>query len=139
MIYFHKEDIEFPSIKKQKTKNWIKKIIHQENREVGDINYIFCSDEYLLEMNKNYLKHNYYTDVITFDYVEGNSISGDIYISVERIRNNAKNLNVPFLKEFNRVIVHGVLHLLGYNDGNVKEKRTMRKKEDDYLSMLNHE
>ncbi len=114
---------------------WITFVIHQENRELGEINYIFCDDSYLLDINIKELKHNTLTDVISFDYSVGDIISGDIYISTERVDENALDLNNLFKDELNRVIVHGVLHYCGYKDKTDEEKIVMRSKEDYYLSL----
>lgn len=124
------------SIKKintTETERLIKKIILSETKEVGDIVCLFCDDNYLLNINIKYLNHDYFTDVITFDYCEKDIISGDILISLERVVENAKKYNVSFLAEFYRVVIHGLLHLLGYNDKTKSEKELMRKKENYYL------
>ena len=118
-----------------KTELWIENTIRSENKKAGDISFIFCSDDYLLEVNKEYLNHDYYTDVITFDYVEENIISGDIFISIDRIKENADEFKVSFSDELNRIMIHGVLHLLGYKDKTADEKQLMTTKEDKYLSM----
>lgn len=114
---------------------WITFVIHQENRELGEINYIFCNDSYLLDINIKELKHNSLTDIISFDYSVGVVISGDIYISTERVEENARDLKNYFNDELNRVIVHGVLHYCGYKDKSEEEKIVMRSKEDYYLSL----
>lgn len=104
---------------------------------VGSINFIFCSDKYLLQLNQKYLNHNTYTDIITFDNSDSqHEISGDLYISVERVRENSKQFSGSFVIELQRVMIHGILHLLGYNDKSSKDKETMRNKEDYYLSLL---
>mgnify|MGYP001478044646 FL=1 len=124
------------SIKKintTETERLIKKIILSETKEVGDIVCLFCDDNYLLNINIKYLNHDYFTDVITFDYCEKDIVSGDILISLERVVENAKKYNVSFLTEFYRVVIHGLLHLLGYNDKTKSEKELMRKKENYYL------
>lgn len=108
-------------------------LIKNELKETGDISVIFCSDEYLLEMNKEYLEHDYYTDIITFDYVERECISGDLFISLNRVVENAEKFDSMLLKELYRVVFHGILHLVGYNDKTNEEKREMREKEDYYL------
>ncbi|MDD4739592.1 MAG: rRNA maturation RNase YbeY, partial [Bacteroidales bacterium] len=113
---------------KNKLKSWIKSIVEQNGMKVGDISYIFCSDDYLLEINQNYLQHDYYTDIITFDYTAGNKIAGDLFISIDRVVDNAKELNVSFEEELHRVIIHGVLHLLGFKDKTDKEAKQMRIK-----------
>ena len=115
-------------------KKWLNQVISNEDKEEGDITYIFCDDDYLLEKNIRFLNHNTLTDVITFDYCEGNSVSGDIFISIERVKENSEVFKVDFLTELNRVMVHGLLHLLGYNDKTKRESNLMRKKEDYYLS-----
>ena len=115
-------------------KKWLNQVISNEDKEKGDITYIFCDDDYLLEKNIRFLNHNTLTDVITFDYCEGNSVSGDIFISIERVKENSEVFKVDFLTELNRVMVHGLLHLLGYKDKNERESNLMRKKENYYLS-----
>ena len=115
-------------------KKWLNQVISNEDKEEGDITYIFCDDDYLLEKNIRFLNHNTLTDVITFDYCEGNSVSGDIFISIERVKENSKVFKVDFLTELNRVMVHGLLHLLGYKDKTERESNLMRKKENYYLS-----
>lgn len=116
---------------------WIKDTILEEGgthpRKVGDISVIFCSDEYLLNINKQYLSHDYYTDVITFDNSEGNILSGDIFISTDTVRTNAISYKQEFLTELHRVIIHGILHLLGYDDLTKEQSDVMRLKEDYYL------
>ena len=118
---------------KAKLKIWIKKSIQNENFKVGSINYIFCTDEYLLDVNKKFLNHDYFTDIITFDYTEKPIISGDLFISTERVLENAKQLNLPFENELKRVMIHGIIHLFGYQDKTKKEKETMTEKENLYL------
>ena len=114
---------------------WIKFIEDQELKEAGELNFILCEDNYLLDMNVKYLKHNTLTDVITFDYTIDNIISGDVYISIERVQENASDLDLHLLDELNRVMVHGVLHLCGYKDKTDEELSLMRSKEDYYLSL----
>jgi len=108
-------------------------LIKNELKKTGDISVIFCTDEYLLEMNKAYLEHDYYTDIITFDYVEGDVISGDLFISLDRVKENAEKFEITFLKEVYRVVFHGVLHLVGYKDKAEAEKKVMRERENYYL------
>jgi len=135
-INFFIEDIRFKFKGSRKIKEWIKEVIYSEGKDLGDINYIFTSDKYLLKINKEYLNHNYFTDIITFNYNEGNSIDGEIYISIDRVQENSIEYSDSFWKEFFRVMVHGILHLLGYDDGNEKVEKVMRKKEDFYLKIL---
>jgi len=113
---------------------WLEDLILSENKKPGDINYIFCDDEYLLKVNQDYLAHDYYTDIITFDYVKGKTISGDIFVSLPRILDNASTLSQDFESEFRRVLAHGLLHLCGYKDKTVEEESTMRQKEDFYIN-----
>ncbi len=120
---------------KMQLADWIGFVIHQENRRLGEINYIFCNDSYLLDINIKELNHNTLTDIISFDYTVGDVISGDIYISTERVHENAEELKNSFLEELHRVIIHGVLHYCGYKDKTDLEKSEMRSKEDYYLSL----
>lgn len=113
---------------------WLENLIREEHFKPGEISYIFCDDEYLLKVNQDYLQHDYYTDIITFDYVKGKIISGDIFVSLQRISENAQLLEKDFNEELRRVIAHGVLHLCGYKDKSDEEKKEMRGKEDYYLS-----
>jgi len=115
--------------------DWIIKSIDNEHYRIDDINYIFCDDEYLSELNIKHLKHNTLTDIISFDYTIGKLISGDIFISIERVEENAKKFKVSFDDELHRVMMHGMLHYCGYNDKTDEEKRVMRQKEDYYLSL----
>jgi len=132
-ILFFNEDIKLPEADFDKLKNWIAHTISSEGKEGGNINFIFCSDEYLLEVNQKYLNHDYFTDVITFDYSYESLISGDIFISYERIADNSKEYNYDIDEEFRRICVHGVLHLLKYNDKSNSEKLLMTTKENFYL------
>ncbi len=116
-------------------KKWISQAINNENYKQEDINYIFCNDDDLLEYNIKYLKHNTLTDIISFDDSIGKVIGGDIYISVQRVEENAKLFEVSFEDELHRVMIHGILHFCGYNDKTESQKKTMRKKEDYYLSL----
>lgn len=134
LVEFYFEDIDPISIHENILNLHLNYLIEKELRKTGDISVIFCSDEYLLEMNKEYLNHDYYTDIITFDYVEGNVISGDLFISVDRVKDNAVQFDSTLLKELYRVVFHGTLHLVGYKDKTEDEKIVMRSKEDFYLS-----
>lgn len=113
---------------------WLEDLILSENKKLGDINYIFCDDEYLLKVNQDYLDHDYYTDIITFDYVKGKTITGDIFVSLPRILDNASTLSQDSEKEFRRVLAHGLLHLCGYKDKTEEEESKMRQKEDFYIN-----
>lgn len=133
MIQFFFEDIDKIEIEANLS-NRLENIILSEGKKPGEINYIFCDDEYLLQVNREYLKHDYYTDVITFDYVKGKTISGDIFVSLPRIFDNAQTLSKDFESEFFRVLAHGLLHLCGYKDKTDEEIAEMRSKEDYYLN-----
>lgn len=138
MIEFHfKSDL----ILEEKTKysDWITRILESESYVAGQIDYIFCTDDYLLELNKQYLDHDTLTDIITFDYTKGKSISGDIFISTERVKENADAFGVAFENELLRVMSHGLLHLMGYGDKAVEEKVEMRRKEEEKIKMFHVE
>lgn len=128
------EDIKPLKLRKPHVYKYIKYLIINELRNTGIISLIFCSDKYLLDININYLNHNYHTDIITFNYVEGEVISGDLFISIDRVKENAVEFETSCAKELYRVIFHGLLHLVGYNDKTKEEKKIMREKEDLYLS-----
>ena len=132
-IYFHNEGVSFLLKNKKAICLWLVEVINQEGRILKDINFIFCSDVYLLNINKSYLKHDYFTDVITFDYSENKFLSGDVYISIDRVKDFSKTNKISFREEIYRVIVHGILHLCGKNDKTKEEKKEMRKLEDKYL------
>lgn len=136
MIAFFSEDTEFNPTSPTKLKQWITAVIDCENHKVGDINYIYCSRPYLLKLNQAYLNHQDHTDILTFDQsTDPEAVSGDIYISVDQVLENAKLYGSPFQQELRRVMVHGVLHLLGYNDKTPEEQMEMKKKEEAYLSL----
>ena len=133
MIHFFYENIE-ENID-ENLKNWIENIIISEGKKTGEINYIFCDDEYLLKINQDFLDHDYYTDIITFDQVRGKTISGEIFVSLQRIKDNASLISKIYEEEKKRVIAHGILHLCGYKDKTEEEQKKMRAKEDFYLSL----
>ncbi len=135
-IFFHKEGINFDIGKKQKIRQWIKKVVENEGKELGELNIIIAKDKELLELNKIYLSRKYLTDVITFEYNQQKKISGDIYLSVERVRENALKFNEQVDREILRVIIHGILHMIGYGDKKNEEQTKMREKEDEYLYMF---
>lgn len=132
--FFYETD--FKINKPRSWKNWLKESIHQEGFTIGDVNYIFCDDEYLLQINKEYLQHDYYTDVIGFQYSEGKELSGDIYISIERIKDHAEVNKIEFKNELARVVIHGVLHFMNYKDKSEKEAQKMREMENHYISKI---
>jgi rRNA maturation RNase YbeY len=134
-IVFHKE-VEFKLKQSVRIKQWIKTIIEKERHTVGTINYVFVDDESLLKINQQYLNHDTYTDIITFDYTEGKKVSGDIYISVERVEENALKFKVEPEEELKRVIIHGALHLCGYKDKSKQDAELMRRKENASLALL---
>lgn len=134
-IHFFKEDIRFRLLHKTELCKWIIRAVQNHSFQLSELNFIFCSDKYLLQLNKKYLNHNYYTDIITFDNsLEKKKISGDIFISVDRVKANAEKFKTTFKDELHRVIIHGVLHLLGFNDKSEKDKRVMKRMEDEWLS-----
>jgi rRNA maturation RNase YbeY len=136
-IRFFYENVKFRLPKSTKTRSWIKAVILSEEKKLGELNYIFCSDEDLAVINQQYLNHDTLTDIVTFDGNEGDGhIQGDIYISVDRVKENALKFKTAFDEELHRVIIHGVLHLIGYSDKSKSTKISMRKKEDTYLSLL---
>lgn len=134
MIRYYSEDTNFEFKGKLLNNRWIKFVAESEVRKVGDINVIFCSDNYILDVNMKYLQHDYFTDIITFDYCEDDVLSGDLFISIDSVKDNALFYGTDFPDELNRVIVHGILHLIGYDDHTDSEQKTMRSKEDYYLS-----
>ena len=134
-IQFFSEQLQFKVPNPRKTASWIKATILKEKSTLNSLNYIFCNDEYLRGLNIQYLKHKTFTDIITFNYGSNKAIEGEIYISIDRIKENAEKFGVDFNSELRRVIIHGVLHLLGYKDKSKTEKALMRKKEDTYLSL----
>lgn len=138
MISFNYE-LEFQLENEEQYSSWISNVISSENKKEGDINYIFCDDEYILEINKQYLDHDYYTDIISFDYSVGNELHGDIFVSIERVRENAVEFGVTFDEELKRVLAHGVLHYCGYKDKTVEEELIMRSKEDEKIKMFHVE
>lgn len=138
MILFHTDNsIKFNFTNKRQYKSWISDIILSYNKSIGDINYIFCSDEKILEINKEFLQHDYYTDIISFDYCEGNLMSGDIYISIDTIKSNSIKYNTLFTEELNRVLIHGVLHFIGFKDKSKIDASKMREAENTALTSIN--
>jgi rRNA maturation RNase YbeY len=135
-ISFHNEDIAFVLPQKRLYKQWIEQTVLSHGKTVGGLTYVFCSDEYLLEMNKTYLQHDYYTDIITFDYSEENNISGDLFISVDRVKDNALKIGVSLQNEMQRVVIHGVLHLCGFKDKEKTDVEIMRKMEEKALLLF---
>ena len=135
-ISFDSENIDFPDIKKRETSAWIKKTADRYNKKIGDVAYNFCNDEKILEINRQYLDHDFYTDIISFDYSEGDIISGDIFISLDTVRTNSQKYNTDYQEELYRVIIHGVLHLCGLDDKLEEDAIRMRESENSALKQL---
>ena len=135
MIRYFSEGIKFDLQGKLANNRWLRFVAEAEAKRIGDVNIVFCSDPYILDVNINYLGHDYYTDIITFDYVEGDVLSGDLFISIDSVRENASFYGADFPTELRRVMVHGLLHLIGYDDHTPEEQKVMRNKEDYYLSL----
>lgn len=134
-IHFFNKGTTFKLPRPRKTSNWITRIARSEGSEIGELNYVFCNDKFLLGINQQYLNHDTLTDIITFDMGEGDVIEGEIYISIPRVRENSRLQRVSFTDELDRVMIHGLLHLLGYSDKGARRKALMRKKEDACLSL----
>ncbi|PID94663.1 MAG: rRNA maturation RNase YbeY [Bacteroidales bacterium] len=139
MINYLCDGTQMPKILKRKISKWIKSVALEYGKRVGDIGYLFCNDKKIIEINRQYLDHDYFTDIITFDYTEENIISGDIFISIDTVSSNAKAYGVSFDQELKRVIIHGILHLCGQNDHSEEEQKEMRLKEDKALEMLQYQ
>lgn len=135
-VSFYNEGSEMPSINKTDIRNWVKQVAELHGKRVGAIAYIFCDDEKILEVNRQYLQHDYYTDIITFDYTEGNKISGDLFISLDTVRSNAELFGKSYHEELHRVIIHGILHLCGINDKGPGERELMEEAENAALALL---
>ena len=135
-ILFNHQTKKFTLKQKRKIREWILLTAYLEKKEIGDLSYVFCDDEYLLELNKKYLKHKTYTDIITFDYSSSTEINAEIYISTDRVRENALVYHTLFDSELNRIIIHGVLHCFGYSDKTPKSSEIMRKRENHFLKLL---
>ena len=137
MIIYNVEDVKMPMIPKRKVNRWIRQVTALHDMKTGDISYIFCSDDKILEVNKEYLHHDYFTDIITFDYTENKVISGDIFISLDTVRSNAEKFGTAYENELYRVIIHGILHLCGLDDKAPGARAIMEKHENEALQLLN--
>lgn len=137
MIDFNFEEIDKPNINLEEIEKWINKVIEYNNKNVGELTYIFCSDKYLLDINKQYLNHDYFTDIITFNYCDERTISGDVFISLDTVLDNANTFGVSFDNELNRVIIHGILHLIGFDDKTDIDQDEMTRQENLSLELLN--
>lgn len=135
-ILYQNEDVKLPLLKKRKTSEWIKSVASSYSKKVGDIAFIFCSDEKILEVNNQYLQHDYYTDIITFDYSEEDLISGDIFISLDTVKSNSEQFKTNYNDELHRIIIHGILHLCGINDKGPGEREHMTQCENKALAIL---
>lgn len=138
MVRYFNEDIKFDFNQRLSNNRWLKFVAGSELKTLGNVNIIFCSDNYILDVNMQYLQHDYFTDIITFDYCEGKTLSGDLFISIDSVRENSVFYGTEFRDELNRVIVHGILHLVGYDDHSDEDIKLMRSKEDYYLSFRNN-
>jgi len=136
MIQYIVENTTVPHLEKKKLNAWIKDVAATYNQKTGDIAFVFCNDDRILEVNKQYLQHDYFTDIITFDYTEGNRISGDIFISIDTVKSNALEFKQDFLAELHRIIIHGILHLCGNDDKTPELRKEMTQKENDALALL---
>ena len=135
-IAYYAEEVKLPAIKKKAVGDWIRKVASLYGKRTGDISYIFCSDEKILEVNKQYIQHDYYTDIISFDYTEGTKISGDLFISLDTVKSNSENFGTDYTEELHRIIIHGILHLCGINDKGPGEREIMTQKENEALALL---
>ncbi len=138
-ISYHAEGIKIPHLKKRILNNWIKTIAQNYHKKIGEIAYIFCSDEKILEINNEYLNHDYYTDIITFDYSEEDKISGDIFISLDTVKSNSDKFKTKYIEELLRTIIHGILHLCGIDDKGPGEREVMEEQENKALALLTQE
>ena len=135
MISYNTINVKMPAIRRRDTSAWVKAVAASYGKKVGEIAYIFVDDEEILRVNREYLQHDYYTDIITFDYTEGDTISGDLFISLDTVRTNAEQYGKPYEEELHRVIIHGILHLCGINDKGPGEREIMEAAEDKALAM----
>ena len=138
-ISFYSEEVELPAINQEAVSSWVREVTKTYGKKTGDISYIFCSDEKILEVNRQYFQHDYYTDIITFDYTEGNKISGDLFISLDTVKTNSDTFHTPYNEELHRTIIHGILHLCGINDKGPGEREIMEANENKALSILPEE
>lgn len=136
MISYNTVNVKMPAIRRRDTSAWVKAVAASYGKKVGEIAYIFVDDEEILRVNREYLQHDYYTDIITFDYTEGDTISGDLFISLDTVRTNAEQFDKPYDEELHRVIIHGILHLCGINDKGPGEREIMEAAEDKALALL---
>ena len=136
MITYSTENVRMPAIRRRNTSAWIRRVAATYGKRVGEVGYLFCDDEHILQVNREYLQHDYYTDIITFDYCEGDTLNGDLVISLDTIRTNAEQFGRPYDEELHRVIIHGILHLCGINDKGPGEREQMEAAENRALALL---
>ncbi len=136
MITYNIENVKMPTLRKRETNDWIRAVAAKYGKKVGEVAYIFCNDAKILEVNRQYLQHDYYTDIITFDYCEGNTLHGDIFVSLDTVRSNAHEFGTTFDDELHRILIHGILHLCGQNDKTPADSVEMTRKENDALAIL---
>ncbi|MDR0864627.1 MAG: rRNA maturation RNase YbeY [Candidatus Symbiothrix sp.] len=135
-IFYNTVDVRLPKIKRRDTSRWIKNVVSQYQKRVGAVAYIFCSDAEILRINKQYLNHDYYTDIITFDYSENDVISGDLFISLDTVKSNSEQFGTDYWEELHRVLIHGILHLCGFKDKSPEDEKVMREKENEALILM---
>ena len=136
MISYNTDNVKMPALKRRATNAWIRAVAARYGKQVGDVAYIFCDDAKILEVNRQYLQHDYYTDIITFDYCEGNTLHGDIFVSLDTVRSNAAEFGATFDNELHRILLHGLLHLCGQADKTPEARAEMTRKENDALTLL---
>ena len=136
MITYNIENVKMPALRKRETNDWIRAVAAKYGKKVGEVAYIFCDDAKILEVNRQYLQHDYYTDIITFDYCEGDTLHGDIFVSLDTVRSNAHEFGTTFDNELHRILIHGILHLCGQNDKTLADSAEMTRKENDALAIL---
>ena len=136
MISYNTDNVKMPALKRRATNAWIRAVAARYGKQVGDVAYIFCDDAKILEVNRQYLQHDYYTDIITFDYCEGNTLHGDIFVSLDTVRSNAAEFGATFNNELHRILIHGILHLCGQADKTPEARAEMTRKENDALTLL---
>ena len=139
MIAFYAEETQLPAVRQEAVREWVRTVARSYGKKVGDISYIFCSDEKILAVNREFLQHDYYTDIITFDYTSGEKIAGDLFISLDTVRTNAEKFGQPYNEELHRTIIHGILHLCGINDKGPGEREIMEANENKALAILPEE
>ncbi len=139
MISYQAENIKMPALHRRETTKWLRRVAASYGRKLGDVAYVFCDDQKILEVNRQFLHHDYFTDIITFDYSEGNTLSGDIFVSLDTVRSNSEQFHTDYNQELHRVIVHGILHLCGINDKGPGEREVMEAAENKALALLDTE